>query len=112
MSGLAQRRGDAEEGIECAIEIHTNLGPGLLKSVYEALLEKKLSRYGFSVQRQVLVPVRCEEMTFDEGFRADLKLLNLEVGLLINFGAPTIKEGLHRIVNGFKDSPLRLSVPA
>ena len=81
-------------------------------------------------------------MTFDEGFRADLiinnlvcielksveslapvhskqlltylKLLNLEVGLLINFGAPTIKEGLHRIVNGFKDStpPLRLRVPA
>jgi len=138
MKGLTQRRGDAEEMnfitgkvIECAIDIHRNLGPGLLESVYEAILEKKLKQCGFSVQRQVVVPIRYEEMFFDEGFRADLiinnmvcielksveslapvhskqlltylKLLGLEVGLLINFGAPTIKEGLHRIVNGFKD---------
>ena len=139
MNGLTQRRGDAGEmnfitgkGLECAIAIHRNLGPGLLESVYEAILEKKLTQSGFSVQRQVVVPIRYEEMFFDEGFRADLiinslvciglksvetlppvrskqlltylKLLDLDVGLLINFGAPTIKEGLHRIVNGFKDS--------
>jgi iron complex transport system substrate-binding protein len=139
MKGVTQRRGGAEEVnsitgkvIECAIEIHRNLGPGLLESVYEAILARKLTQYGFFVQRQVVVPIRYEEMTFDEGFRADLiinslvcielksvealapvhskqlltylKLLNLEVGLVINFGAPTIKEGLHRIVNGFKDS--------
>ncbi|MCK9588527.1 MAG: GxxExxY protein [Terrimicrobiaceae bacterium] len=118
--------------IDCALAIHRNLGPGLLESVYEAILEKKLAQCGFIVQRQVVVPIRYEELSFDEGFRADLivnnlvcielksvetlapvhskqlltylKLLGLEVGLLINFGAPTIKEGLHRIVNGFKDS--------
>ena len=148
MKGLTQRRGDAEEMnfitgkvIECAIDIHRNLGPGLLESVYEAILDKKLTQVGFSVQRQVVVPIRYEEMFFDEGFRADLiinnlvcielksvevlapvhskqlltylKLLDLEVGLLINFGAPTIKEGLHRIVNGFKDlSSPRLSASA
>jgi iron complex transport system substrate-binding protein len=148
MKGLTQRRGDAEEMnfitgkvIECAIDIHRNLGPGLLESVYEAILEKKLTQVGFSVRRQVVVPIRYEEMFFDEGFRADLiinnlvcielksvevlapvhskqlltylKLLDLEVGLLINFGAPTIKEGLHRIVNGFKDlSSPRLSASA
>ena len=148
MKGLTQRRGDAEEMnfitgkvIECAIDIHRNLGPGLLESVYEAILEKKLTPGGFSVRRQVVVPIRYEEIFFDEGFRADLiinnlvcielksvevlapvhskqlltylKLLHLEVGLLINFGAPTIKEGLHRIVNGFKDlSSPRLSASA
>jgi iron complex transport system substrate-binding protein len=139
MKGLTQRRGGAEEinsmtgrVIDCALAIHRNLGPGLLESVYEAILEKKLAQCGFIVQRQVVVPIRYEELSFDEGFRADLivnnlvcielksvetlapvhskqlltylKLLGLEVGLLINFGAPTIKEGLHRIVNGFKDS--------
>lgn len=150
MRGLTQGRGVAEEInsitgkiIECAIEIHRNLGPGLLESVYETILERKLTQCGFSVQRQVVVRISYEEMTFDEGFRADLiinhlvcielksvenlapvhskqlltylKLLNMEVGLLINFGAPTIKEGLHRIVNGFKDPasspPLRASAP-
>ena len=150
MKGLTLRRGDAEQMnsitgkiIECAIEIHRNLGPGLLESVYEAILGNKLTQCGFSVQKQVVVPIHYEEMTFDEGFRADLivnnlvcvglksveslapvhskqlltylKLLNLEIGVLINFGAPTIKEGLHRIVNGFKDSPsflpLRASAP-
>ena len=113
----------------------------MLESVYEAILEKKLTPGGFSVRRQVVVPIRYEEIFFDEGFRADLiinnlvcielksvevlapvhskqlltylKLLHLEVGLLINFGAPTIKEGLHRIVNGFKDlSSPRLSASA
>jgi len=148
MNGITQRRGGAEEMnlitgkiIECSIEIHRNLVPGLLESVYEAILGKKLTQCGFSVRRQVVVPIRYEDMFFDEGFRADLiindlvcielksveslspvhskqlltylKLLNLEVGLLINFGAPTIKEGLHRIVNGFKDpSSPRLSASA
>lgn len=150
MKELTQRRRGAEETnavtgkiIETSIEIHRNLGPGLLESVYEAVLERKLAQCGFSVRRQVVVPIRYEGLSFDEGFRADLivsdlvcielksvesiapvhskqlltylKLLNLEVGLLINFGAPTIKEGLHRIVNGFKDScyslPLRAPAP-
>lgn len=145
MKKVTQRRGDAEEinaitgrVLDCAIEIHRNLGPGLLESVYETILERKLTGIGYQVQRQVSVPIHYEGMTFDEGFRADLiidrlvcielksvetlapvhskqlltylKLLGLEVGLLINFGSPTLKEGLHRIVNGFRSSPPRLRV--
>ncbi|MFZ4774057.1 MAG: GxxExxY protein [Terrimicrobiaceae bacterium] len=139
MTGLTQRRGDAEEHnfitgrvIDCAIDIHRNLGPGLLETVYEAILERKLLQNDFRVQRQVAVPICYEGQSFDEGFRADLivnrmvcielksveqlapvhskqlltylKLLKLEVGLLINFGAPTIKEGLRRIVNHFQET--------
>lgn len=139
MNGLPRRREDAEEVnattgrvIDCAMEIHRNLGPGLLESVYEAILEKKLLQVGLHVQRQVGVPVRYEGILLDEGFRADLiinhlvcielksvetlapvhskqlltylRLLGLEVGLLINFGAPTLKEGLRRIVNGFREN--------
>jgi len=140
MTGSTQRRGDAEEinritgkVIDLAIEIHRALGPGLLESVYEAILQKKLIQCGFAVERQVAVPIFFEGLHFDEGFRADLiinrlvclelksvetlspvhskqlltylKLLGLEVGLLINFEAPILKEGLHRIVNNFHESP-------
>ena len=140
MRDVTQRRGDAEringitgKVIDCAIVIHRGLGPGLLESVYEAILERKLIQCGFKVERQIAVPICFEGMTFDEGFRADLiidrlvclelksveilapvhskqlltylKLLDLEVGLLINFGAPTLKDGLHRIVNNFHETP-------
>lgn len=125
-----------------AVEIHKRLGPGLLESVYEAVLAKKLEQLGLQIARQVVVPIKYEDLTLDEGFRTDLivnnavclklksverfapvhskqlltylKLLNLEVGLLINFGAPTLKEGLHRIVNHFTgpslSAPPRLRV--
>jgi GxxExxY protein len=140
VSGGTPRSAGAEEMnritgtvIDCAIEIHRALGPGLLESVYEAILERKPMRCGFGVERQISVPICYEGMTFDEGFRADLiinrlvclelksveslapvhskqlltylKLLDLEVGLLSNFGAPTLKEGLHRIVNNFHETP-------
>ncbi len=119
--------------IDLSIEIHRNLGPGLLESVYEAILQRKLVEAGFAVERQVVVPICYEGVIYEEGFRADLiinrlvcielksvetlapvhckqlltylKLLDLEVGLLINFGAPTLKDGLHRIVNHFRESP-------
>jgi len=138
MKGLTQRRGGAEEIntitgkiIQCAIEIHRVLGPGLLESVYETIWERKLSQCGFVVERQIAVPIFFEGMKFDEGFRADiivnrlvcielksvenlapvhskqlltyLKLLGMEVGLLINFGAPVLKESLHRIVNNYHE---------
>lgn len=148
MKDFTQRRGDAEEinkitgkVIDLAIEIHRALGPGLLESVYEAILEKKLIKCGFVIERQVAVPIHYEGLKFEEGFRADiiinrlvclelksvetlapvcskqlltyLKLLGLEVGLLINFGAPTLKDGLHRIVNNFRGpSSPRLRVSA
>lgn len=128
--------------INVAMEIHKSLGPGLLESVYEVIWARKLERLGYQVQRQVVIPVTYEDMIFDEVFRVDiiindivclelksvetlapvhskqlltyLKLLNLEVGLLINFGAATLKEGLHRVVNSYQgpdlSAPPRLRV--
>jgi GxxExxY protein len=113
--------------VDCAYHLHKNLGPGLLESVYEAVLEKMLQDKGLIVERQQRVPIVFEGMTFEEGFRADLivekmvivelksvetlapvhgkqlltylRLLNYRLGLLINFGAPVIKDGIVRIVN-------------
>ena len=113
--------------VDASLRIHRDLGPGLLESVYEAVLAQALTRRGFKVQRQQLIRFEYEGMLFDEGFRIDLlvenrvivelksvervarvhskqvltylKLTNIPVGLLINFGAATLKQGLHRIVN-------------
>jgi GxxExxY protein len=113
--------------VDCAFHLHKSLGPGLLESVYEAVLEKLLQDRGLIVERQQRVPIVFEGMTFEEGFRADLivekmvvveiksveilapvhgkqlltylRLLNYHLGLLINFGAPVIKDGIVRIVN-------------
>lgn len=113
--------------IDSAIKIHIALGPGLLASVYEAVLARALERQGYQVDRQKAICFEYHGMVFEEGFRTDplvdnaaivelksveklapvhskqlltyLRLMNLQVGLLINFGAATLKEGLHRIVN-------------
>jgi GxxExxY protein len=120
------------EIVDAAYKLHTQLGPGLLESVYEAVLARELERRGLFVERQKPVSFEFDGMHFDEGFRADLlvegrvvvelksvetlapvhtkqlltylKLLNLQVGLLINFGAATLKEGLHRVVNNYTPS--------
>ncbi len=114
--------------VDAAYKIHTTLGPGLLESVYEAVLVRELTRRGLKVRRQVPVPIRYEDMEFDEGFRADLivencivvelksveqlapvhakqtltycRLLDYRLGLLINFGSVLIKDGIKRIING------------
>jgi GxxExxY protein len=113
--------------VDCCYRIHTRLGPGLLESVYEAVLEYELKKRGLQVARQVPIPVVYDDLVFDEGFRADLlvnslvllelksvektapvhrkqtltylKLTGLKLGLLINFGAPLIKDGIVRLVN-------------
>jgi iron complex transport system substrate-binding protein len=126
--------------VDCAYRLHVEAGPGLLETVYEVVLAKLLEKEGLQVRRQVPVPIELMGMRFDEGFRADiivegtlllelksveniapvhskqvltyLKLLNLPLGLLINFGAATIKEGIKRIVNGnqsFNSSCLRVN---
>ena len=114
--------------VDAAFKIHHDLGPGLLEHVYEAVLEKELLRRGLRVRRQVPVPIRYDGLEFDEGFRADLiveeciivelksvetmhpvhpkqvltycRLLDFRLGLLINFGAALIKDGIKRIANG------------
>ena len=118
--------------IEEAIKIHRDLGPGLLESVYEVVLARALERRGFEVERQKPIRIEYDGMVFEEGFRVDLlvnglvvvelksieaihsvhgktlltylRLLNLSVGLLINFGEPTLKEGLQRVVNNLPRS--------
>jgi iron complex transport system substrate-binding protein len=126
--------------VDCGFKLHVEAGPALLESVYEVVLAKMLTGQGLNVKRQVPVPIRLMGMTFEEGFRADLivegsllielksveklqpvhskqvltylRLLNLPLGLLINFGAPTFKDGCKRIVNGpqsFVSSRLRVN---
>lgn len=126
--------------VDCAYKLHVETGPGLLESVYEVVLAGMLQQRGLKVLRQVPISIRLMGMQFDEGFRADiivedqllielksvenlalvhgkqvltyLKLLKLPLGLLINFGAPTIKEGIKRIANqhsSFASSRLRVN---
>jgi iron complex transport system substrate-binding protein len=113
---------------EC-IRIHREIGPGLLESVYEVILAKRLQARGLAVLRQVPVPIIIDGESFGEGFRADLlinglvvielksvqelspvhfkqvqtylRLMDLRIGLLINFGDETLVNGLHRIANRF-----------
>jgi len=117
------------EIIGAAIEVHKVLGgPGLLESVYEASLCYELIQRGFSVQRQLLVPVTyknqivrdplCLDILVEEKvivevkatekehaihqtqFLTYLRLKGLKLGLLINFGQPCVKDGVDRVVNG------------
>lgn len=130
----------ARDIVDCAFHLHRDLGPGLLESVYEIVLAKLLADRGYRVRRQVPIPITYAGFSFDEGFRADLlvedavlvelksvenlaavhakqvltylRLLNLPLGLLINFGAATFKDGCKRILNGpqsFVSSCLRVN---
>jgi GxxExxY protein len=117
--------------VDAAYKIHTTLGPGLFESVYETVLAYELVKRGHRVERQVPISVRYEDIVFDVGFRADLvvdrqvlvelkslervaavhkkqvltyiRLADLPVGLLLNFGARRIKDGITRLVNGLPD---------
>jgi GxxExxY protein len=118
--------------VDAALKIHKELGPGLLESVYEIVLARELDRRGFKVERQKPIRFEYDGMVFEEGFRTDLlvesrvvvelksvediaavhskqlltylRLMHLPVGLLINFGTATFKEGLRRIVNNLPSS--------
>jgi GxxExxY protein len=117
--------------VDAAFRLHRDLGPGLLESVYESVLAKLLEERGLHVERQRNVAFDFHGMHFDEGLRLDLlvngclivelksvenlapvhakqlltylRLLDLRLGLLINFGAATFKEGVKRIVNDHRD---------
>ena len=123
----------ARIAVDCGFKIHTSLGPGLLESVYEVIMADSLAERGMSVERQKIIPIHFNGRFFDEGFRADLlvegrllielksserllavhgrqvltylKLLDLPLGLLMNFGAATFKEGIKRIANNHQPVP-------
>ena len=117
--------------VDTAFRLHRDLGPGLLESVYEAVLARMLEKRGLRVERQKAAAFDFDGMHFDEGLRVDLlvngcfvvelksveklspvhakqlltylRLLDLPVGLLVNFGAATFKEGVKRVVNRHRD---------
>ena len=113
--------------VNAAVRIHSKLGPGLMESVYETILARDLSNQGFGVERQKWISFDFEGLWFDDACRADiivdravivevkstatilprhekqlltyLRLLDYRVGLLLNFGAPLMKDGIKRIAN-------------
>lgn len=117
--------------IEEAIYIHRKIGPGLLESVYEKMLAHRLIKRGLMVKTQVPVPVLMDEVQLEIGFRADmivencvvievksldivpkvafmqlktyLRFTNIQLGLLINFNVPLLKDGVTRFVLDFKE---------
>ncbi len=117
--------------VDAAFKIHTQLGPGLLETVYEVSVAHELTNPGLGVRRQVPVPIEFDGLKFDEGFRIDLLveesvvaeikslernhpvhakqlrthlvLANLRLGLGLNFGLERMKDGITRIVNGLPE---------
>ncbi|HEX8015700.1 MAG TPA: GxxExxY protein [Flavobacterium sp.] len=113
--------------VDACYKIHVKLGPGLLGSVYEAILYHELTKRGLSVERQKTLPVIWDQINLDIGFRADLivenkvileiksidqltdihpkqvltylKITKMKLGLLINFNVPIIKFGIKRVVS-------------
>ncbi|MCX6579431.1 MAG: GxxExxY protein [Candidatus Aminicenantes bacterium] len=117
--------------IGSAIEVHRELGPGLLESAYEACLFFELAQAGLKVERQKALPVYYKSIRIDCGYRLDLlvedqiivelksieallpihkaqlisylRMSGCSVGLLINFNVALLKDGLQRIVNQFQE---------
>ena len=121
----------ATQIVDACYKIHTTLGPGLLESAYEVVLFHELRKRGLKVERQVQVPILYDGVRIEEGFRADLivedtvivelksveelarvhskqlltylRLADKRLGLLVNFGAELIKDGIKRVANGLKE---------
>ena len=118
--------------LDAAIRLHRELGPGLLESVYETVLAGELARMGYRVVKQHPVDIEFNGLHFEAAFRIDilvedrllieiksvdqlhashakqlltyLRLTKQPVGLLINFGGATLKEGFRRLVNDYHPS--------
>jgi len=117
--------------IDAAVLLHRGLGPGLLETVYEVVLLDELRKRGLACERQVPTSIVCRGIRFDEGFRADivvddkviielksierttnahkkqlptyLRLTDMHLGFLLNFGEALMKNGITRTVNGLKE---------
>lgn len=128
----------AKAAVDCGFRIHKELGPGLLESVYEAVLASALARTGLLAERQKPLPISFEGVQISEGYRVDLlvegkliievksverlvpvhgkqlltylRLAKQPLGLLMNFGGETFKEGVKRVANNYLFAPSRLCV--
>lgn len=113
--------------LDCAFNIHKEMGSGLYENVYEVILSHELRQLGLKVERQVPIPIKYKNIKFDEGFKADiivnnkviielksvektipahkkqvityLKLTGLKLGYLLNFGDALLKHGITRLLN-------------
>lgn len=119
----------ARIAVDCGYQLHRDLGPGLLEGAYEALMAESLRHAGCAVERQVPVPLKYNGLVVDNAFKIDLliersliielkslerlapvhgkqvltylRLMRLPLGLLMNFGQATYKDGLKRIANDY-----------
>ena len=119
----------ARIAVDCGYHLHRDLGPGLLEGAYEVLLAESLRQAGLSVERQVALPLRYKGIVVDNAFKIDLlverrlvielksverlapvhgkqlltylRLMDLPLGLLMNFGQGTFKDGLKRVANDY-----------
>jgi len=124
----------ATQIVDAAYHIHKALGPGLLESAYEAVLAYELEKRGLSVVCQQAMPLIHEDVHLDVGYRVDmivegkvivelksvekpapvhykqlltyLRVADMRLGLLINFGLVRIKDGIKRVVNGLPEEEL------
>jgi len=131
-----KENGIGTQVLEAAINVHRELGPGLMETVYEVILARELPALGLKVERQVPVPIIYKGIRFEEGFRADiivgkkvllelksverilpahkkqvqtyLRLTGLKPGYLLNFGEAVLKSGITRCVNGLEEENLTL----
>ena len=113
--------------IELCIKIHSKIGPGCFERVYEEILYYELTKLGFKVERQILLPIVYEELKIENAYKLDLlvedmlvielkslsplppvyfkqirtqlSLINLKNGMLLNFKVELMKEGIHRVYN-------------
>ncbi|MCB0338879.1 MAG: GxxExxY protein [Bdellovibrionales bacterium] len=122
------------EIVDAAYRVHSKLGPGLMEHVYQVCLKLELEKKGLDVKSEVFMPVLYDNQVIDIGYRLDLlvesdvivelkavkelheahkaqlltylKLTNKQLGLLINFNVPLIKQGIRRFVNGLQEETL------
>ena len=122
----------ARIAVDCGYKLHKDVGPGLLESVYEILLAESLRERGLTVRRQVPVEILYKGIVVDNAFKMDLlvddrliielksterdsalypkqlltylRLTNRSLGLLMNFGQETFKQGVQRVVNNHAPS--------
>jgi iron complex transport system substrate-binding protein len=129
MSRFGDLEALASAAVDCGFRLHADIGPGLLESAYEALMAEALRQRGLEIARQVAVPLQYNGVVVDNAFKIDLlverklvvelksidrlapvhgkqvltylRLMHLPLGLLMNFGQATFKDGLRRIANDY-----------
>ena len=118
--------------VDLCIKIHSRVGPGCFERVYEEILYHELTKLGFEVKRQLLLPIQYDELYIKDAYKVDLliedklvtelkslhplppvyfnqihthlSLLNLKHGMLINFKVGLMKDGIHRVFNNFAEN--------